>query len=809
MAPPPDPPIAPIAWESATTVPLTRDTVEADYSPPQLPPVFPARRPSRPRQRRRRLALLLISAAVLLALLIPGIVGVVSGLRDYDELKALGLAGVHHLLAAKDILEGKASSASGSSSSCAAPTPTAGAGSSGTSLSSLLSGSLPDAATVQQARGELQAAQSSFVQLQSRLSHPDWVLGLAGGISAVSGKIGTARGLANAGYDVATMGVELTGVALPLLTRLHGGNLGSQALLTQQDVTSLQHAMDDSLKLLADVQAQVAHVNVNDLPVCAAQKTEYTSLVGELPKVQGYLQQADNLIQPVGWLLGVDGPRHFLVEELDSTELRSTGGFSGQYSILTIQNGKIGSLPILSMDYLDYRCPCAHPPGYSNGWVFGDDGTGRRPPAMYSWWPITNWGLRDANLAADFPTDAQLLMSVFKNEATNPFFQSLGGGNTDGVIQFTPTAMGDILKVTGPLTVPLFNETVTADNLVDRIHFYQLTQAGEAIDQRLCLQQGGSKNDCQPTGDNARHLFVRTMATALEARLRGLSLKELVPVAKQAFKDMQAHNIQFYVTNQKLEDLLLQHSAGGAISFPSGADGFMVDSTNWSAAKVNAHISSIEQDNVTLDDKGGATHNLTIQVTNYDADIVHNDFAHYWDYVRVYAPKGARLLSASGFQSNTQLCLGSACPSNPYPGSLTCPAGSFRALYTWSRTNTLLGGAGDPPLMTLGGPTATTSDVPNLTMWGGNLVVPLGCTATLTLSWYVPNVAPVAGAATSGATPYTDLVQRQGGTEYEAKVILHPAPHVAAEGTKTVSYDVPLSTDLRFTFGTSPQPPTP
>src|SRR5258708_386750 len=136
MAPPPDPPMAPIVWESALTVPLTRDTVEADYSQPQLPPVAPAppaRRPSRPRRRRRRLALLLISAAVLLALLIPGIVGAVSGLRDYDELKALGLAGVHHLLAAKDILEGKASGASGSSSSCAAPTPSTGAGRRGTS----------------------------------------------------------------------------------------------------------------------------------------------------------------------------------------------------------------------------------------------------------------------------------------------------------------------------------------------------------------------------------------------------------------------------------------------------------------------------------------------------------------------------------------------------------------------------------------------------------------------------------------------------------------------------------------------------
>jgi hypothetical protein len=522
--------------------------------------------------------------------------------------------------------------------------------------------------------------------------------------------------------------------------------------------------------------------------------------VGALPKAQSYLQQADGLIQPVGWLAGVDGPRHFLVEELDSTELRATGGFSGQYGILTVQNGKVGSLPVLAMDDLDYREPQFG--GYSNDWT-----NGRRPPSAYSWWPIANFGLRDANLAADFPTDAQLLMSTFKSEATNPFFQSLGGGNTDGVIQFTPTAIGGILRVTGALSVPLFNETVTADNLVDKIHFYQLTSAGEAIDQKLCLQQGGSKSDCQPTGDNARHLFVRTMATALETRLRGLSLKQLVPVAKQAFKDMQAHNIQFYVANKPLENLLLQHSAGGAISFPAGVDGFMVDSVNWSAGKVDAHINSLEQDDVTLDDKGGATHNVTITFDNYAANIIPKDFVSYWDYVRIYAPKGAQLQSAYGFQGTTQQCTSSTCKGNPYPGNLTCPGGSY---VPGPRTFTLLGTDRDPPLMALGGPTATSSDVPGLTMWAGNIMVPLGCTATLTLSWYVPGVAPSSTTAmAAGAVPYTDLIQRQGGTVYEARVTLHPAPHVAAEGTKTVTFDVTLSTDLRFTFGAAPQAPAP
>jgi hypothetical protein len=346
--------------------------------------------------------------------------------------------------------------------------------------------------------------------------------------------------------------------------------------------------------------------------------------------------------------------------------------------------------------------------------------------------------------------------------------------------------------------VPLYDETVTSDNLVARIHYYQLNPAGEAKNLQLFPQDG--------TIANARHEFVQSVAKALQARLRSLGLKQLVPVVKQAFKDLQSHDIQFYVTDQALETLLLQHSVGGALSIPSGTDGFAVIHTNWSAGKINDHINSLEADDVTLDDKGGATHNLTITVDNYDANVIPGDFITYWDYVRVYAPRQAQLESASGFQSTTQLCTSSTCTGNPYPGYLSCPGGTYKP---GPRTYTLLGNDRDPPLMALGGPTATKSDVPNLAMWAGSIVVPLGCTATLKLSWYVPSVAAPSNAVSGGAAPYTELVQRQGGTEYEARVTLHPAPHVGEEGTKAVTYDVPLSTDLRFTFGAAPQPPAP
>jgi hypothetical protein len=90
-------------------------------------------------------------------------------------------------------------------------------------------------------------------------------------------------------------------------------------------------------------------------------------------------------------------------------------------------------------------------------------------------------------------------------------------------------------------------------------------------------------------------------------------------------------------------------------------------------------------------------------------------------------------------------------------------------------------------------------------------MVPMGCTATITLSWYVPGVAlPSSSAvAPAGRAPYTLLVQREGGTFYGLQVTLHPAPGVKAEGTKAVAYNVTSNTDYTFTFGQPPQPPPP
>src|SRR5262249_53878771 len=149
-------------------------------------------------------------------------------------------------------------------------------------------------------------------------------------------------------------------------------------------------------------------------------------------------------------------------------------------------------------------------------------------------------------------------------------------------------------------------ETVTAANLEDLIHYYQLDPAGLAKSLALYPQDGDTFH--------VRHRFAQLLALLLQDRLRHLPSKQLAAVAQQALRDVEAHDIQVYVDDQQLEAFLVRRHLGGVIDTTPGLDGVMVVHTNWSAGKVNDHIEVSQQDDVTLDDKGGATHRLTVAV---------------------------------------------------------------------------------------------------------------------------------------------------------------------------------------------------
>lgn len=744
----------------------------------------------------------LLTIILLLGILAIPALAALSAYQDYVQLRTLGQDAVHHLLAAKDALI--PSKSSGSSSSCSStgvtatpsstasgtgtPTPTGTPSPSGSSTTSGLSGlSIPDAAHLATAEHELRVAQAEFRELEVLLERPNPTLALAGNLPAISSKVTTARELVYVGDDASTVGLNLVAAAAPLLERLKGGALSSttQPLITRDEATQLRGALVNSMSLLDDIGNRVSNLDPSELPISACQRAEYVSLTSKIPQVRNVLAQAPALFDSAMWLLGVDGQRQFLVQTLDSSELRPTGGFTGDYGILDIQGGRVQPFTLRDVDGVYLNTPFSY-----------------RPPNVYDWWPFQRWGLRDSNLSPDFPTTAKLNIALF--EGPQHIWKTIGlsDHNLDGVIELTPVPIAHILLVTGPITVPTYGDVVTADNLVTKIHYYQ--QDPTAIARQAQLSPD------VPTTVRKRWTYI--VSHMLEERVRHMSVSQLMSLAQIMLTDMRAHEIQVYFTDPEVENLLLAHSYGSHLTTTTGQDSLMIDQANVSVSKASPYIQTTVQDNVALDTKGGAAHRLTITLKNIPKGPYYG-FTTYRDYVRVYVPQGAHLQFANGFDTGVPVCWApppwhpnetvpdrfkslSTCPgSGLFPdGSLQCPAGGYGP---GPRSYDTFGGDSktDFPVDDTGDPTNTTSDLAGRAMYGGFVTIPVNCTSVITLNYYVPNVAAPSSAVPASAAAYSYVIERQAGTNITYNIHIQPSKSVAAETQSPVSFKSVLTTD--------------
>lgn len=723
-----------------------------------------------------------VIATVLVGLAIPLIVGMM-GYSTYNNIKGVATDGVDNLLAIKNLIPADKND-----------------------LTSVL-----NTQKLTEAQTSLSKAQSDFLQLQDMVNRPDVQSLLQQFAPQYSGKLDMARRLVQVALDVSRMGQELIGVAQMGANILHGGSLLSSSsnkpLLTADDVNAIEAALVHAQYYISDIQTQMSQVNLAQVPFgSAAQKAELAKYLGEIPQAQSTITQVQSLVGPVAWLLGVGSPRNFLVQTLDRGELRPSGGFEGQYGVLSINNGRLGPITLHDIATLDY----------------GNDGNelGNHPPEQYKWMDFGNFGVRDANLSADFPTTAKMVMQLFQLE---------GGGPVDGDIQFTPVVIEQLLQMTGPLYVKEYNETITAQNLEDKLHLYQQNYSYINIE----AAKTGAYNH------QTRKAFTSLVGQLLLDRAKHLSTTQLMSFAKILFKDFKSRDLQIYFNNPVVEQWLTTNGDSGAMpQFINGTDGFMVVQANISISKATQFVHSTFNDQVTLNSDGSATHTLTITL-KYDQTGPVYGYDTYSDYMRVYAPANAQFNYGYGFDSGHALCTpggkdtsgsgnggggtgggngggGNGGGGNGGGGTGTgtgkttgCtqynsyfPNENARYCSNGVYTLGMDGMVGKAyPIDSLSGPTATTSDLPGYQMWGGLTLTPKNCTSTITLQWTVPHIVQ----NKAGQPPYQMIVGHQAGWPDTAQVSIDAS---ALKGIKNLSFNQTIDDDTLIALPARPLPPS-
>ena len=277
-------------------------------------------------------------------------------------------------------------------------------------------------------------------------------------------------------------------------------------------------------------------------------------------------------------------------------EQRATGGFIGTYGILKVNQGAIIDLKIDSIYDLD-------------GQIYEQIAA---PGPMQP--EIKQWGIRDANWFADFPTSAQKLLYFFEK----------GAETADGVISMTPALFENILKLTGPISMDQYGVTLTSDN------FQQLVQFKTSVDYDKTLNQPKK--------------FLADFAPVLLNRLSNFNKDQLLALF-QIFEDsLVQRQILIFSQDQQTQNQIIDLGFAGQI-LASDNDYLSIVNTNLGGTKTDLSMDQNAKLDVKVLSDGSVLNTLSI-ARKSSAEANNND------YLRVLVPLGSELVSASGFDDH-------------------------------------------------------------------------------------------------------------------------------------------------------------
>jgi hypothetical protein len=633
---------------------------------------------------------------------------------------------------------------------------------------------------LRQAQAELENAHANFVSLSTSIDNNS-VISLTSGIAPT--QIRTARALGHIAVDGTSVAEQLIKVAIDIAPDVsfalkqnanQADTVPLKPFINATSFREINTTLGAITPLVHAMNREAQQLSLNTLPISTKQRETIMSILPLLPILDASLAQKQQWINMVGWFLGIDSPRAFLIEPMDSSELRATGGFTGQFGDLTLNGGHMGPLKLANIGKYEESHQDSPPDPVVYAKV-----SGQAAPDPYSgWWPIPNFGLRDANLSADFPTSARIAMDRYTYEF---------GNHVDGVIIFTPTLIQQVLHVTGPITIPAYGEIITEQNLQARLHYYQLDNRGirhEEIIEKV--------EDPQV----ARKLFTQRVTTTLLGSVMHLPINKLLPMANEMLQSMKTKDLQIYVTNPQLEALIGKYGSTATLDRSTTHDGLFIVQSNLSASKASQYVATSIKDTIALDGKGGATHNLRMTL-NYQqkGDVYGLDT--YRDYIRIYTPVNSQLISGNGFdQSGRPFCGDQQsgyvlCQPDVYGDkSLVC-ATPIEIGPSTSYLNDPATGLADRPLDVTGVPTNLQSDEAGRAMFGGWVVIPKNCIMQVTLSWYVPPMNRHA---------YDLLLQAQASVYAPLELNIQPASGTCGQKKSLQFSNIMNGADTNFTL---------
>ncbi len=417
-----------------------------------------------------------------------------------------------------------------------------------------------------------------------------WFLKYIPGLRAIS----SANNLTLAGQNIAKVGQDLSAVFQEASEIKVGNILNPQADgLSFYDLfkdfkaaaISSQSRISKTRGLLADIDKSILPEDKREL---------FGFFEDKLPQLSGMLDRSVNLSSVLLDLVPNKGVKKYLILFQNNSELRATGGFPGSYSVVTFENGLIKGIKIDDI---------YNPDGQIKDKII--------PPKPLQHITPT-WGARDANWFPDFPTSAKKVIEFYKQGS---------GESVDGVITMTPDIVVDILKLTGPISMPEYGMSLSSENFLAEV------------------QEEVEYGEHQP-GQTPKKIIIDFFPKFLD-RLTQQDADVWSDIAGIFSKAVTEKHILAYFNDAAVQEQMIAGGLSGAIDTKAN-DYLQVVFTNVKGSKTD-HVTDSSLKLVTeVNEDGSVDHELII-IRN------HNGGGHSLgfynrpnpDYVRVYLPKGA------------------------------------------------------------------------------------------------------------------------------------------------------------------------
>ncbi len=452
------------------------------------------------------------------------------------------------------------------------------------------------------ARADLHDALNDFRQMKSDLGSMGPLAPVARVTPFVRVQIRGANAFAEAGELLSSAGLHLVDAAAEVIEPTDPHLRLTAAVGALSNVRS---ALNDGIAALDEAADKIRALDGYRLvgPLDGARD----DLKVRLPRVGARAVSARDGLDALLDMLGASGPRRFLILSQNPDEVRPTGGFMGSYGVLATHNGHLAleRYAATSAWYLP-RPQAALPPAQAALPLQLDS-----PPQ-----PQT---LANVNATADFSAAGRLAAELWRRGGEKP---------VDGVISMTPAVMARIVGVLGPVTVPVFDETVTAANLLDRVDYHTHLEAPTAG------LPGGRK------------AFLIELAHVVVQRVLDAPASKWDPLARAIGRGFDAREAMAWSNHPVMQDALVARAWDGTL--PQVAGDFFYDGEFEYVAKNGRGLHRTFDHDVVLHADGSARVTTKVTIANTEPP---NSGGHLnidsLSFVTVYGPSGASLDAAS------------------------------------------------------------------------------------------------------------------------------------------------------------------